>query len=153
MPLASRTPSEPRDANRRSVYVFVKRTLALPELEVLDAADNNDPCSRRSVTTTAPQALMLLNSTFLNDQAGHFADRLVRDVGDSPEVQIERAFQLSLARAPSSTERSDSLKFLDAMSDRVAQRAKPEDRSNTRHEALRAFCLVLLNTNEFVTVD
>jgi hypothetical protein len=145
--------SEPHDANRRSVYVYVKRTLALPELELLDAADNNEPCSRRSVTTTAPQALMLLNGTFLNDQAGHFAERLLREVGDAPAAQVERAFQLALARPPSTTEQNDSLEFLDAMANRVALRPRSEDRSQPGREALRALCLVLLNTNEFVTVD
>src|SRR5262249_26238398 len=68
-----------RAASRRSLYVYVKRTLPLPELEVLDGADNAEPCPRRSTTTTAPQALTLLNSSFFHEQAAVFAERLVRE--------------------------------------------------------------------------
>ncbi len=145
--------SPPAEAARRSLYVKVKRTLALPELEVLDAADNNEPCPRRAVTTTAPQALTLLNSAFLHEQAAHFAARLKRETGDDPVRQIDRAFTLALARPPSDDERRQSLEFLDAQAGRIAQRSRAEDRSDPNGEALRAFCLVLLNTNEFVTVD
>jgi hypothetical protein len=145
--------SDPRAAARRSVYVYVKRTLPLPELEVDDAPDNADPCPRRGVTTTAPQALTSLNSAFWHDQAGHFADRLRREAGDDTAAQVERAFQLALARSPSEIERRDSLDFLAAIAERIKQRPKAEERANPRREALREFCLVLLNTNEFVTVD
>ena len=145
--------SDPRTANRRSLYVYVKRTLPLPELEVLDAADNADPCPRRSVTTTAPQALTLLNSAFFHEQAAQLADRLRRETGDDPRAQIDRAFALTFARAPSDAERTQSLDFLVQQSRLINQRPKPEDRVDPLREALRSFCLVLLNANEFVTVD
>ena len=145
--------SNPKDAARRSLYVQVKRTLGLPELDVLDAADNNEPCPRRAVTTTAPQALTLINSAFLHDQAGQFADRLKREAGDDSAKQVERAFALAFGREPSDREKSDSLAFLASQADRVNARPKAEERADARREALRAFCLVLLNTNEFVTID
>ncbi len=145
--------TDPNTAHRRSLYVYVKRTLPLPELEVLDAPDNADPCPRRSVTTTAPQALMLLNSGFFHEQAGLFADRLVRECGEDPSRQVDRAFLLAFSRPCTDAERRESLAFLSNQPARIARRAKPEDRANPRHEALRAFCLVLLNANEYVTVD
>ena len=145
--------SDERGACRRSLYVYVKRTLPLPELEVLDAADNADPCPRRAVTTTAPQALTLLNSQFLHEQAARFSERLIREAGDDPTAQVERAFHLALTRPPSEQERKESLDFLGEQRHRVGRRPRREDRIEPAREALRAFCLVLLNTNEFVTVD
>jgi hypothetical protein len=145
--------SRPRDAARRSVYVFVKRTLPLPELELLDAPDASEPCPRRAVTTTAPQALTLLNGEFLHEQAEHFAGRLAREAGDDPAARVDRAFRLALARAPTDQERADSLEFLRSQAELIARRPEAKDREAPAAEALRAFCLVLLNTNEFVTVD
>jgi hypothetical protein len=145
--------SDERASSRRSVYVYVKRTLPLPELEVLDAADNADPCPRRAVTTTAPQALTLLNSAFWHAQAAHFADRLRREAGDDPAAQVRRAFALALGRSPGADEVRDSLDFLDAQAERIRARPRAEDRMSPRLDALRAFCLVLLNSNEFATVD
>ncbi len=145
--------SPPREAARRSVYIHVKRTLAVPELELLDAADNNDPCPRRAVTTTAPQALTFLNGDFAHQQADHFAARLLRESGIDRAAQVERAFRLAFARRPTDSELRDSLAFLNSQSALIALRPHPEDRPDPPREALRALCLVLLNANEFVTVD
>jgi hypothetical protein len=145
--------SDAPDAARRSLYVFVKRTLALPELEVLDSPDNADPCPRRPVTTTAPQALTSLNSAFWHDQAGRFADRLRQESGVDSRAQVELAFRLALSRPPSDSECRDSLAFLVNQADHVRSRPRTADGVDPARESLRAFCLVLLNTNEFVTVD
>jgi hypothetical protein len=145
--------SKPKESSRRSLYVKVKRTLGLPELELFDAADNNEPCPRRFVTTTAPQALTLMNGAFFHEQAAKFADRLMAEAGNDPKAQAERAFILAFGRLPSAGEIADAQVFLSAQNELVGRRAKPEDRLDTTREALRAFCLVILNTNEFVTVD
>ena len=46
---------------RRSVYVFVKRNTPLPFLASFDFPDTHESCGKRYRTTTAPQALSLLN--------------------------------------------------------------------------------------------
>jgi hypothetical protein len=48
---------------------------------------------------------------------------------------------------------TDSLAFFTDQMNRVNGRPKPDDRRDPKLEAMRAFCLVLLNTNEFVTID
>ena len=146
------TISTPQDASRRSLYVLVKRTLGLPELEVLDAADNNEPCPRRFVTTTAPQALTLLNGSFFHEQAGFFADRLKRECSDDTQ-RVARAFELAYGRAATEVERERSSSFLKSQAERIAGRPNAEDRRDSQFEALKAFCLVLLNSNEFLTID
>lgn len=80
---------------RRSVYVFVKRSVALPFFEVYDAPSASASCGRRARTTVAPQALTLLNDPFVRNCAGAFAARA---------GSRERAFQIALGRAPAPAE-------------------------------------------------
>ncbi len=91
--------SDDREQSRRSIYIFAKRSLAVPELEILDAPDTTSSCERRMVSTTGPQALTFLNGAFMYEQARHFAARLVAEVGQTPKDQVERAFELALGSA------------------------------------------------------
>jgi hypothetical protein len=73
--------SEASQAARRSVYVFVKRTLLVPELEVLDFPSTEETCEQRIVSTVAPQALTFLNGEFIHEQAQAFAKRVANEGG------------------------------------------------------------------------
>jgi hypothetical protein len=80
---------------RRSVYVFLKRSVALPFFEVNDAPSASASCGRRARTTVAPQALTLLNDPFVRGCARAFAER-----ARSPE----KAFAMALGRPPTPAE-------------------------------------------------
>jgi hypothetical protein len=131
-------PFNERDASRRTIYAFVKRSLVVPMLEVLDLCDTTKTSARRAVTTVAPQALTLFNGDFVNRQADHLADRLRREAGNDPARQIELAYLLTLCRPPSPTERAETLEFLSGQ---------------TGAQALPQLCRVLFNLNEFVYPD
>jgi hypothetical protein len=135
-------PSDEREASRRTIYAFLKRSLVIPLLEVLDVADSTRPCDKRLVTTVAPQALSLFNGDFVNQQARHFAERLARETGDDPGRQIERAYMLALCRPPSAEELTLMQDFL---------RREREDHGERR--ALEQLCRVVFNLNEFAYVD
>jgi hypothetical protein len=122
------------EANRRSVYVFVKRSLGVPILEAFDSADTGQSCAARNVTTIAPQALTMLNSEFLQEQSAAFAERLTKEAGTDPTKQIERAYRIALSRHP--TEKESTI-----------------GRALVERQGLTSFCLVVLNLNEFVYVD
>lgn len=143
------TKSEPLQAARRSVYVFVKRTLPLPEFEVLDFPDTNGPCEQRQVSTVAPQALTLLNGAFMHEQSRQFAKRLVRESAD-PTARIDLAYRLALSRPATDAERSEVLAFLTNQEEQILADAAASPPPDVAEHALAAFCLVLLNTNEFV---
>ena len=76
---------------RRSVYIFVKRSVLLPMLEGFDAPSATQTCERRMTTTVATQALQLLNDEFSNEQAQAMAARVIHEVGDDVNRQVERA--------------------------------------------------------------
>ncbi|PYV40174.1 MAG: hypothetical protein DMG09_07385 [Acidobacteria bacterium] len=105
-------PSSPEQQRRRTIYTFQRRSVVNPMLEVFDVANMNASCSRRNVTTVAPQALTLMNGELTNREAIHFAARILREAGKDPERQLERAFWLVLSPPPSETEREQSLKML-----------------------------------------
>ncbi len=143
--------SNEREVARRSVYIFVKRSLAVPELELLDTPDTAASCEQRMVSTTGPQALTFLNGEFTRKQAHYFAARLEREAQDDARAQIRHAFELALSRPPSARELSEALQFLAAQQQQIERETpgtKPEN-PDARQKALAAFCLVLLNTNEF----
>ena len=122
------------EQNRRSVYIFVKRTLMVPMLEAFDYTSTAETLGRRPVTTVAPQALLMLNSEFIEKQAAAFSARVARESGDHRAQQIERAFGLALGRKPSARESTTAADLVD-------------------REGLDSLCLVLLNTNEFIYLD
>ena len=128
---------DPVERNRRSLYVFVRRNLRFPFFEAFDRPDPNDSCPQRPVTTIAPQALSLLNGGLAADAARELAERIVREAGNETQAQIERAYCLTLGRLASDEEQEIATQFL----------------SNEVGSTLSDFMLILLNLNEFVTID
>jgi hypothetical protein len=91
---------DPRDHGRRSVYVFARRNLRFPFLEAFDAPDSNLSCPKRERSTTAPQALALLNAEDVAAAARGLASRLEREAGPADE-RIALAYRLAARSAPS----------------------------------------------------
>ena len=142
--------SDDRQAARRSVYVFQKRSIPLPELEILGIPDSSTSAEQRTVATTSLQSLLLLNSKFTFEQAGFLADRVKREAGDDPQAQVRLAYELVLCRPPAADELRAATEYL-AGDPMKAPEAKPgEKKGAAPPSALVSFCLVLLNTNEFV---
>lgn len=93
--------SETAQRNRRSVYVFAKRGITDPLLEIFDVATTDQPVPDRTSTTVAPQALTLLNSGFIADQSNAAADRLIKEGTPNLATDIARdLWQLAFSRVP-----------------------------------------------------
>ncbi|MCB1625712.1 MAG: DUF1553 domain-containing protein, partial [Pseudomonadales bacterium] len=110
-------PLDARDipaTRRRSVYMFHKRVVQHPLMQVFDGPDASASCGRRGNTTVAPQALALLNDPFLRDRANDFAKRLIAEGGPDRADWITLGFRMALARAPSEAELRMSLAFLES---------------------------------------
>src|SRR5207249_2021347 len=98
--LAWKPETDPAQANRRSVYVFVKRNLRYPMFEAFDFPDTHESCPRRYATVTPTQPLALMNDELVMEWARELATRVLNDSGLSAEQQIERAYRLAFSRAP-----------------------------------------------------
>jgi hypothetical protein len=144
------------ERNRRSVYIFVRRNTRYPMLEAYDMPDTHESCSRRMVTTTAPQALTLLNDRVVLDWARAFAGRALA----APDP-VEAAFQLAYQRPPDAWEKDTVSTFFHKQQSLIADRAAhgekialpspmPEGARQEYAAAFVDFCQMLLNSNEFV---
>jgi hypothetical protein len=136
--------STPEEAAARSVYVHIKRSLAVPILAAFDAPDPDAPCPVRFSTTQPTQALGMLNSQFLNDQAKVFADLAQKEAGSKPAAQAVFVLRRVLQREPTPAEVERGVAFM--------SRVQADDGS-TPDEALRQFCLLALNLNEFIYLE
>jgi hypothetical protein len=134
--------------SRRSVYIFVKRTLGVPFLETFDVASPDKSIPARATTTIAPQALILLNSGLIDEQAAAMAARLAREAGSDPRARIVRAFELAVNRAPTDDELDTAVAFL-----RRNESSGQTSEHSTNAVGWTSFCKLVLNLNEFVYVD
>ncbi|MCF7960253.1 MAG: PSD1 and planctomycete cytochrome C domain-containing protein [Pirellula sp.] len=118
---------------RRSVYLFAKRNLRLPFMEVFDQPTSQTSCFRRQQSTHAPQALELLNGPMANQMAEALAERLRHEAGSDVTRQIDFAFEWILGRLPTESERRFAKSFLE-------------------NGSTREFSLALFNLNAFLYV-
>lgn len=118
---------------RRSIYRHIVRSVPDPFFETLDCADASISTPKRYATLTPLQALAMRNNRFVLRQSEHFAGRLQREASTVRE-QVDRAFQLALARTPSSSEAGIMVAHVE------------------RH-GLASLCRLIFNLNEFLFLD
>jgi hypothetical protein len=141
-------PSVLDNTPRRSVYLRVKRSELLPIMTVFDAPEPTQSIGERSITTVPTQALTLLNSPIVRQQAEKLA-AMVRSTPERPlEDAIRDAWQRALARQPEPAELSRMLSFIHQQSTAPGAQSPQNDQ-----RAFEEFCHVLLCLNEFVYID
>ena len=121
------------DHSRRSIYIFARRNLRFPFLEVFDAPDTNLSCPARERSVTAPQSLTLLNADEILTASKATAARLEKEAGTA-EKRIDLAYQLVLGRHPTAKEQTLSQSFL-------------------AQSPLTEYCRALFNLNDFIYVE
>ena len=137
-----RSAEDQRD--RRSIYVFVKRSLREPILEAFDQADTDSSCAVRFTTNVPTQTLMFLNSDFMQEEAGLLAERPEQEAGPEPEARVRLGLRLTLGREPDEREVADHVAFVKRIR---------EVHGLSDAVAFRYFALVVYNLNEFLFLD
>jgi len=102
-----------RDRNRRSLYVFTRRSVPFPMLEAFDRASPQVAHSRREVSTTPQQSLTLFNNEIVYGWSRSLAERVAREAGAKESARIDRLFQILYSRLPDRQERAVVAAFLD----------------------------------------
>jgi hypothetical protein len=125
--------ADPKEYARRTIYMFSRRNFRDPFLEAFDLPDSNLSCPKRERSTTAPQALALMNAPEAVAAAKALSERLVNE-GKTDDERITLAYRLALGRTPSAKELERARAFL--------KEAPP-----------RELCRALFNLNEFVYLD
>jgi hypothetical protein len=119
---------------RRMIYQFKPRLQQDGTFGAFDCPDATQTAPRRNISTTALQALNLLNDPFVHGQAVRFAKRVHTEAGSDPASQVVRAFRLAFQREPTIDESAAAVKLL-------------------QEHGLEVLCRALFNANEFVVAD
>ena len=111
---------------RRMLYQERMRRVDDQIFTAFDFPDCGQVRAKRPVSTTPLQALNLMNSPFVMEQAAFLADRAAREGGTDKEAKVRRVFALLLGRDP-----------------------ELEELVACRGVDLRLICRSLINSNEF----
>jgi hypothetical protein len=135
--------------NFRSVYLPVFRNAVPDVLDVFDFADPNTVSGARDVTTVAPQALYMLNNSFVGAQAQAMAYRVATYAAARTDAaRIDLAYRLALGRSASLAERDRAAAYLsNYLLDSNGSKGKSSDKA--RLDALASFCQALFASAEF----
>lgn len=110
---------------RRSVYTPIFRN-NLPEIfEVFDFPDPNLVVGKRNVSTIAPQALYLMNNSFIIEKSGEAAVHLLKESNLSETQKIESVYFQVLGRSPTPAENAKVVSFLQEKSEKEKAQAWP----------------------------
>ncbi len=127
-------------STRRTVYGYVDRQ-NLPDLfRAFDLASPDSSSPRRFYTTVPQQALFLMNSPFVIEQARNFVNRRDFLSATTDEQRLRLLYQLAFQRDPSRKEAKWALEFI-------------HDPANSSLEAWQKYGQVILMSNELVFAD
>ena len=102
------------DYRRRSIYVFVRRSVPYPLMQSFDPANPSQPHHKRDVTTTPLQALTLFNSDVVFGWSQALAGRVIREAGNDESAQLTRLYQVLFSRDPNKAEKTALKEFLNS---------------------------------------
>ncbi len=137
-------------SNRRAIYLPVVRNALYPLFSTFDYGDAGVPIAQRTSTTVSHQALFMLNSELVMDQATILATKLKTEAIDE-QARLSRLYERLFTRLPTKIEQGKAMQFLD----RAAQMIQDEKKTpvETRDVAWQRLCHALMASSEFVYVE
>ncbi|REK22396.1 MAG: DUF1553 domain-containing protein [Planctomycetota bacterium] len=148
----------PDPSRRRGVYLPIVRDHLdmVPSLDILEVFDFANPSfvtGRRNATIVPTQALYLMNSEFVTEQAEHAARRLLRATsGQSDRERVARFFLTALTRPPSATEVDGALELLQDVR-AAADVSEAEAGEGPDLAAWTVLCQTIFASSEFVFLN
>ena len=127
---------------RRSVYLFIKRSKLVPMMMLFDWPEHLVSIGRRARTTTAPQALFLMNHPLVIDGARTMAEQLPGDSG----AFVTQAYRRVVQRKPTRRERVEAERFLQEQA--AGYRASGQPPQAAVKQARADWCQALLSAHE-----
>ena len=137
------------NANRRAIYLPINRASLYEMFSTFDYVETANHIEQRPTTTVPHQALFLLNSPMVHNQANAVAKKLTAEF-ETPDARLRALFRMLYARQPTEAELNRSLHFLDTAAIQLEGVSDPLERSVQTWSAL---CRSLMAANEFVYID
>ncbi|MFN0105406.1 MAG: PSD1 and planctomycete cytochrome C domain-containing protein [Bryobacteraceae bacterium] len=135
----------PEEQVRRTVYLPLRRANLPALFNLFDFGDATTPNGKRVVTNVAPQALFLMNSKFVSDQADAVAKSVLADGDLDTKQKVERVFLRVLNRVPTAGEVDHALSYAASFRERFPKMQESD--------AWQSMTRVLMASNEFIYVD
>lgn len=139
------------DKPRRSIYLPVIRNAVYDFFQAFDFGDPSFVNGQRAATTIAPQALYMMNSPFVMEQARHFAENLLAQKDKSDADLLKAAYLRAYGHAPEASDITRATSFLTRYDDKL--KTLEPDAEKRRLKVWTGLCQVLLSANEFVYVN
>jgi mono/diheme cytochrome c family protein len=139
---------------RRTVYGFIDRQNLQGLYRTFDFASPDATSAQRFSTTVPQQALFMMNSPFIVEQAKALSRRTEFDAAKDDKDRIKVAYRLILERAPLPEEITFGLRYLQQTQQQtalVSYESKPQ--SGQGLTTWERYLQALLMTNEFSFVD
>ena len=136
---------------RRSIYLPIVRSALYDVFQAFDFPDPSVPNGQRQITTVAPQALFMMNSQFVADQAEAFAQSLLSDVAADNMTRVETAYRLAYSRLPTPEEAATALAYLEDYAEALGARETTKEKRQQR--AWQSLCRAIISANEFVYLE
>ncbi|MEQ8788127.1 MAG: PSD1 and planctomycete cytochrome C domain-containing protein [Pirellulaceae bacterium] len=131
---------------RRAVYGYIDRQDLPGELRTFDFANPDQSSDGRPQTTVPQQALYLMNSPLVVEQAKSLIARSEVQQAAAADAKIAALYAITLSRPPSEAE-------LQVGRDFVASAAAPAEQGAVKLTPWQQYAQLLLMTNEFLYVD
>lgn len=132
---------KPPFPTRRTVYGLIDRTNLPGTFRIFDVASPDTHSPQRFQTTVPQQALFLLNSPFIQEQAKALAQRKEMAAATTPHDKVVTLFRLALSRNPTEDELTLAKQFVG------------DDDGNNGFGRWPQLAQVLLLSNEFAFAD
>jgi hypothetical protein len=136
--------------NKRSVYLLQQRFRPNPYLDVFDGADANNSTAVRAGSTTALQALFMMNNAFVEEQAAALAARVAL-AEETAAGRVRLAYRLLYGRSPTPAEAQLARNYLQQYGREVDSAELPA--YEKPRSAWVGLMRVLLSSNEFFYID
>jgi mono/diheme cytochrome c family protein len=98
-------------SKRRTVYSFIDRALVPNDFRVFDFASPDAHSPQRYLTTVPQQALLMMNSPFVVEQAKAMMNRPEIAAENNPRLRITKLYRLLYGRSPNAEEIALGLKY------------------------------------------
>ncbi|ATG89855.1 hypothetical protein MKLM6_1612 [Methylomonas koyamae] len=161
---AWKTSKDDKDHNRRSLYIFTRRSLPYPILDSFNMASPQEAHSKREVTTTPLQALTLFNSELIFDWSKSLAGRVINEAGLDESDRLDKLYQILFGRNANDDEKDSLQAFLDDQENVIRKKVATGKfevnvpnglKENIQIDPVRAAAFVDLvhvvaNSNEFI---
>ena len=146
------------DDFRRSIYVQVRRSKPVTVLDTFDAPTMSPNCELRAQTTVAPQSLLLMNDTFVLENANRLANRLQASAPNDLRKQVQQAWELLYSRPATESDLTRSLAYLDEQTKALIQYHHDIQHAkgvapNPPLEAMASLCQILCSSNRFLYIE